>query len=56
MIYGFTFSPDTPWQQELEASFPYVETQDQLLVIEEVKQDMESQRPMDRLICGDVGY
>jgi transcription-repair coupling factor (superfamily II helicase) len=53
---GHPFSPDTPWQQELEASFPYGETPDQLRAIEEVKQDMESARPMDRLVCGDVGF
>ena len=53
---GIAFGPDTPWQQELEASFPYVETEDQLLAIQAVKRDMESTRPMDRLICGDVGY
>jgi len=53
---GFAFSPDTPWQQELEASFPYIETEDQLRAIEEVKRDMETPRPMDRLLCGDVGY
>ncbi len=53
---GFAFSPDTPWQQELEASFPYIETEDQLRAIEDVKRDMESPRPMDRLLCGDVGY
>ncbi len=53
---GFAFSPDNSWQQELEASFPYIETDDQIRVITEVKQDMESPRPMDRLICGDVGY
>lgn len=53
---GYAFSPDTAWQQELEASFPYIETEDQLQVLAEVKQDMESLRPMDRLICGDVGY
>lgn len=56
VIQGFAFGPDTHWQQELEASFPYVETEDQLRVLKEVKQDMESPRPMDRLICGDVGY
>lgn len=55
-IQGHAFSPDTPWQQELEASFPYIETDDQMRVLAEVKQDMESPRPMDRLICGDVGY
>jgi transcription-repair coupling factor (superfamily II helicase) len=53
---GFAFSMDTPWQKELEASFPYIETEDQLQVLEEVKKDMEIPRPMDRLICGDVGY
>ncbi len=53
---GFAFAPDTPWQRELEGSFPYVETDDQLRVIEEVKRDMEKSRPMDRLLCGDVGY
>lgn len=50
------YSPDTPWQHELEASFPYVETEDQLRALREVKADMEAPRPMDRLICGDVGY
>lgn len=53
---GHAFAPDTQWQQELEASFPYVETEDQARVLAEVKRDMESPRPMDRLICGDVGY
>ena len=53
---GFRFSPDTPWQQEFEAKFPYQETEDQLRCIEEVKKDMESPKPMDRLLCGDVGY
>ncbi len=56
VVTGHAFGPDTPWQQELEASFPYIETEDQLRVIAEVKRDMESARPMDRLICGDVGY
>ncbi len=56
MLQGHAFQPDTPWQQEMEASFPYVETPDQLTAIRAVKQDMEAQRPMDRLICGDVGY
>jgi transcription-repair coupling factor (superfamily II helicase) len=56
VVQGIAFGPDTAWQQELEASFPYVETDDQLRVIGEVKQDMESSLPMDRLICGDVGY
>jgi transcription-repair coupling factor (superfamily II helicase) len=53
---GFAFSPDTPWQRELEEAFPYVETPDQLTTIEEVKADMERQIPMDRLISGDVGF
>jgi transcription-repair coupling factor (superfamily II helicase) len=53
---GLAFSPDTLWQQELEASFPYVETADQLDAIAAVKSDMQSPRPMDRLVCGDVGY
>jgi len=53
---GFAFSQDTPWQRELEAAFPYVETIDQLSTIDEVKRDMERSHPMDRVICGDVGY
>ncbi|WP_067822344.1 transcription-repair coupling factor [Actinomadura kijaniata] len=53
---GHAFGPDTPWQRELEDAFPYVETPDQLAAIEEVKDDMEKAVPMDRLICGDVGY
>ncbi|MSS85100.1 transcription-repair coupling factor [Actinomycetaceae bacterium WB03_NA08] len=53
---GHAFSPDTPWQRELEDSFPYVETPDQLLTIDEVKADMERDVPMDRLLTGDVGY
>lgn len=53
---GHAFSPDTPWQHELEASFPYVETEDQLKAVTDVKADMEKPHPMDRLICGDVGY
>jgi transcription-repair coupling factor (superfamily II helicase) len=53
---GHAFGPDTPWQRELEDAFPYVETPDQLSAIEEVKRDMEKPVPMDRLICGDVGY
>ena len=55
-VIGYTFSPDSDWQKELEASFPYIETPDQLAAIQEVKADMESERPMDRLLCGDVGY
>src|SRR5690606_39313738 len=50
------FGPDTPWQRELEDAFPYVETPDQLVTIDEVKADMERQMPMDRLLSGDVGY
>ncbi len=53
---GFPFPKDTDWQLEFEASFPFEETEDQLLCIEDVKQDMESPMVMDRLICGDVGY
>ena len=53
---GHAFSPDTPWQAELEQSFAYTETPDQLVTIDEVKADMEKSAPMDRLICGDVGY
>ncbi|HSN76575.1 MAG TPA: transcription-repair coupling factor [Anaerolineae bacterium] len=53
---GHAFAPDGAWQVELEAAFPYEETGDQLVAIEAVKYDMESSRPMDRLICGDVGY
>jgi transcription-repair coupling factor (superfamily II helicase) len=53
---GHQFGPDTPWQRELEDAFPYVETPDQLSSIDEVKADMEKPMPMDRLVCGDVGY
>lgn len=53
---GHSFSKDTPWQNEFEAKFPYQETDDQLRCIEEVKKDMEMSKPMDRLLCGDVGY
>ena len=53
---GYMFSKDTPWQKQFEDSFPYNETDDQLRCIEEVKKDMESDKPMDRLLCGDVGY
>jgi transcription-repair coupling factor (superfamily II helicase) len=56
ILEGHAFSPDTAWQHEFEAAFIYDETPDQLTAIEEVKRDMESKRPMDRLICGDVGY
>ena len=55
-LEGHAFKADTVWQRELEASFPYEETPDQLKAITEVREDMESARPMDRLICGDVGY
>ncbi len=55
-INGFAFSKDTPWQRQFEDSFKYTETQDQLRCIEEVKKDMEKPFPMDRLLCGDVGY
>lgn len=53
---GYAFSGDTPWQRDFENTFEYQETEDQLRSIEEVKKDMESSRPMDRLLCGDVGY
>lgn len=55
-VSGIAFPPDTPWQQELESSFPYAETEDQIIALDEVKHDMERSLPMDRLICGDVGY
>ena len=53
---GYAFSKDTPWQEEFESSFPYQETEDQIRCIKEVKKDMENIKPMDRLLCGDVGY
>ncbi|MBQ9268375.1 MAG: transcription-repair coupling factor [Oscillospiraceae bacterium] len=53
---GYAFSPDSPWQQEFEDSFPYAETDDQLRCIDEIKADMEASTPMDRLLCGDVGF
>ena len=53
---GHAFMPDTEWQKEFEGRFPFVETDDQLRCIEEVKTDMENEKPMDRLLCGDVGY
>lgn len=56
VVQGYAFKPDTPWQKELEDSFPYVETEDQKRALAEIKRDMESPRPMDRLLCGDVGY
>ena len=56
VVDGFSFSSDNLWQQELESSFPYLETPDQNLVQQQVKEDMRRHKPMDRLICGDVGY
>ncbi|HVK05041.1 MAG TPA: transcription-repair coupling factor [Armatimonadaceae bacterium] len=53
---GYSYAPDTPWQQEMEDAFPYTETPDQDAAIRDVKKDLESPRPMDRLICGDVGF
>ena len=55
-VPGYAFKPDTPWQRELEDAFPFEETRDQLTAIDEVKRDMEQPVPMDRLVCGDVGY
>ncbi|MGE4548250.1 MAG: transcription-repair coupling factor [Intestinibacillus sp.] len=55
-LKGYAFPPDDDWQREFEASFPYEETEDQLKCIEEIKNDMQSERPMDRLLCGDVGF
>jgi len=55
-VQGFKYSPDAPWQKALEASFPYEETEDQLESTAAIKADMESDRPMDRLLCGDVGF
>ncbi|MFC2044710.1 transcription-repair coupling factor, partial [Chloroflexota bacterium] len=56
VVSGYAFSPDTVWQQELEASFPYIETSDQMEAVRQVKEDLENSKPMDRLVCGDVGY
>ena len=53
---GYAFEPDTPWQREFEAAFPYEETPDQLTAISDVKRDMELDEPMDRLVFGDVGF
>ena len=53
---GYRFQVDTPWMQEMEESFPYDETPDQLAAIADVKADMRSSHPMDRLVCGDVGF
>jgi len=55
-LHGFSFSKDAEWQEEFEREFPYTETPDQIRATREVKQDMENAKPMDRLICGDVGY
>ena len=53
---GYSYSPDSAWQHEMEANFPFVETEDQVRVIQEVKTDMQNLTPMDRLVCGDVGF
>lgn len=55
-VSGFVFSPDSDWQKQFEAGFPFTETPGQLKAMQEVKKDMESPKPMDRLLCGDVGY
>lgn len=55
-VEGFTFPADNPWQQEMEDSFPYQATPDQLKAVQDIKRDLESDRPMDRLVCGDVGF
>ena len=55
-IAGYAFNPDTVWQKDFEADFPYEETDDQLRCTDEIKEDMEKPRPMERLLCGDVGY
>ena len=56
MAEGFPYSPDSNWQREFEDAFEFTETKDQLTAIQEIKRDMESPQPMDRLLCGDVGY
>ncbi|HEY2981936.1 MAG TPA: transcription-repair coupling factor [Anaerolineales bacterium] len=56
VVKGYAFAADTAWQKELEDSFPYIETEDQVRALTEIKLDMERARPMDRLLCGDVGY
>ncbi len=56
VVQGYAFKMDTTWQKELEDSFPYIETEDQKRALMDIKRDMESTRPMDRLLCGDVGY
>ena len=55
-LKGYKYSKDTEWQRQFEDEFPYEETPDQLTSLEEIKHDMESDKPMDRLLCGDVGY
>src|SRR4029450_12123098 len=55
-VPGHAFGADAPWQREMEDAFPFEETRDQLAAVDEVKRDMEAPKPMDRLICGDVGY
>ncbi|MGL4606066.1 MAG: transcription-repair coupling factor [Eubacteriaceae bacterium] len=55
-LVGYAFGPDSSWQKEFEDDFPYTETDDQLQAVEEIKMDMEASQPMDRLLCGDVGY
>ena len=55
-LSGYAFPVDSPWQEELEDSFPYQPTPDQLKAVQDVKRDLESDRPMDRLVCGDVGF
>src|SRR5437764_13265212 len=56
LVQGYAFSADSPWQREFEEAFEYVPTPDQDTAIEDVKRDMEQTTPMDRLLCGDVGY
>lgn len=56
LVKGFTYSKDTVWQKQFEEEFPYEETADQVVAIEDIKKDMQSDSPMDRLLCGDVGY
>ncbi len=56
LVKGYIYNEDTPWQKQFEDEFPYEETGDQLIAIEDIKKDMESDKPMDRLLCGDVGY
>src|SRR5436309_14232587 len=56
MVQGNAFSKDSPWQFEFEEAFEFEETEDQAAAIDDVKSDMESRKPMDRLLCGDVGY